>query len=277
MKAVLAGGDRRMELTRELLIEQGYQVEWIRTGEDQHWQEQLMHSDLLLLPYPHAVRKGVIPGWESGGEGSVEKLLERLKPGTKILAGAGLQEVAVGLAQARGLSLTYYQDDPVFLQRNTEISAEAAVAALMQRTDCVLDEVPVLLLGYGAFGRAIAVRLRALGARVWVAARRQAQQRLAIHDGMTALGLEKLVSVAPEMQAVLNTIPAVVLDRERLSCFSKYTLFLELASPPYGIDLPAAAELGLRAEVLPGLPSQYAPLSAARALKETIMNRFREG
>ena len=198
-------------------------------------------------------------------------------PGTKVFAGAGVQEEAVRLAQARGLRLESYQDDPVFLHRNAEISAEAAVAALMQRTDCVMDEVRVLLLGYGLFGRAIAVRLRALGARVWVAARRQAQQKLAVHDGMTAMGLEKITAVAPEMQAVLNTIPAVVLDREHLAFFAKHTLFLELASPPYGIDLPAAAEFGLHAEVLPGLPSQYAPLSAARALKETIMNRFREG
>jgi dipicolinate synthase subunit A len=94
---------------------------------------------------------------------------------------------------------------------------------------------------------------------------------------MAALPPEQILSAAPYMDAVLNTIPAVVLDRERLQLFRKQTIFLELASPPYGIDLPAAAQLGLNVQVLPGLPTQYAPLSVARALAETIVNRFKEG
>lgn len=277
MKAVLAGGDRRMTLTGQLLTRQGYEVEEICNAEERQWQEKLARSDLLILPYPYAVKEGRIPGWENGGVGGAQKLLERLLPGTAIIAGMGLPQETAGYANARGLRLVYYQDDPAFLLRNAEISAEAAVEALMKQSEAVLDELRVLLLGYGLFGRATAARLRALGARVWVAARRQAQRQVAVHDGMAALPPEEICFVAPHMDAVLNTIPAVVLGREQLHRFSKQTVFLELASPPYGIDLPAAAQLGLNVQVLPGLPTQYAPLSAARALAETIVNRFKEG
>lgn len=277
LKAVMVGGDRRMELTRELLIGRGYGVEWIRNEEMEHWQEKICRSRLLILPYPYTVKEGHIPGWENGGEGRIFNLLERLAHGTEIIAGMGMPEEAVTFAEARGLHLAAYSEDPVFLQRNAEISGEAAVEALMQRSNAALDEMRIVLLGYGLFGRAIAVRLRALGARIWVAARRQAQRQMAVRDGMVALSPEEIGTVAPYMDAVLNTIPAVVLGKEQLRAFSKQTIFLELASPPYGIDLPAAAQLGLNVQVLPGLPTQYAPLSAARALAETIVNRFKEG
>lgn len=277
LRVVLAGGDRRMELVRELLIGQGHQVEWIHDGGSQQWQESMAHSDLFLLPYPYAVRDGYIPGWKSGGEDCIDSLLEKLAFGTPVLAGSGLSEKTVQFAKARGLRLACYQDDPVFLQRNTEISAEAAVEALMRRSERTLDELRIMVLGYGLFGRAIAVRLKALGARVWVVARRQAQRQLAVHDGIPALPIDRLVSVVPDMDAVLNTIPAVVLGREQLAHVSMQTVLLELASPPYGIDLPAAAQLSLQAEVLPGLPAQYAPHSAARALVKTILKRVREG
>ncbi len=277
MKAVLAGGDRRMELTRELLIGRGHTVHWLRNDWDHQWQMLLPQASTLLLPYPYALKEGVVPGLENGGEGCVETLMEKLRPGTLIMSGAGLGERIAALANARGLRLQRYDDDPVFLQRNAEISAEAAINVLMTKTDRVLDEQRILLMGYGVFGRAIALRLKALGARVWVAARRKAQQHTAICDGMRAIGLEQIPDIAPGMDAVLNTIPAVVLGTEQLKCFSETTLFLELASPPYGIDLPSAASMALTVELLPGLPSKYAPLSAARALCETILKRFEEG
>ena len=88
--------------------------------------------------------------------------------------------------------------------------------------------------------------------------------------------MEDIPRIAPSMDAVLNTVPAVLLGRQQLQCFPEHTLFLELASPPYGIDLPAAAELEKDVAVLPGLPSQYAPLSAAKALVTAVMELVKE-
>ena len=41
---------------------------------------------------------------------------------------------------------------------------------------------------------------------------------------------------------------------------------IDLASPPYGVDLRAAWRMGLRAWREPGLPGRHCPESAAEAL-----------
>ena len=273
---LVVGGDIRMEQMRHMLKQSGYEVDLIRDGADENWRTRIQRADMCLLPYPYAVKDGKIPGWEHGGV-AAEELLRFIRPGCIIMAGKGLKNDCAGTAgDANQPQIAQYSDDPLFVQRNAEISAEAAVYECMQRLSQMLDEVNVLVLGYGLFARAIVWRLKALGARVWVAARKEKSRLQAIADGAQAVGLESIVQLAPQMQIVMNTIPAIVLGNRELSFFDDSTLLLEMASPPYGIDLSAAVEMEKNVVVLPGLPSRYAPISAARALKETVLHQIQE-
>lgn len=274
MKLALVNSDARMELAGRLLAGEGHAVTTLADSCAPDWQSEISHAEGLLLPYPYSLKEGKVPGWQDGG---VEPLLERLPSGALVMAGMGLSSsCAAQIADARGLRIAFYSDDPVFAARNAAISAEAAVCAAMQRSGCMLDEQRVLLLGYGLFGKAIAWRIRALGAKVWVAARRHRQRQEAAADGAIPVPPEQLLQLAPGIDLVLNTIPAVVADRKLLEAFPEHTIFLELASPPYGIDLHAAAELEKQVAVLPGLPAQYAPLSAAKVLKDAVLRQCKE-
>ena len=263
---VVVGGDQRMEQTSRLLLQEGFHVQRIRNGKEEAWRETCRAADALLLPYPYAQKEGRIPGWEHGGVGA-EALLEQVAPHALIMAGAGLAESP---------RVKRYGDDPLFAQRNAEISAEAAVYEMMQRTGRMLDEQHVLVMGYGLFARAIVWRLKALGARVWVAARREKCRQAAMQDGAQAIDFSQIVQLAPQMQVVMNTVPSVVVGPMELACFPDDALLMELASPPYGIDLSAAVDLEKNVVVLPGLPARYAPVSAAKALKEAVMRQIME-
>ena len=46
---------------------------------------------------------------------------------------------------------------------------------------------------------------------------------------------------------------------------------MELASPPYGFDMVSAKELGIKVEIAGALPSRFSPVSAAQAIKESIL------
>jgi len=274
LKLAVIGSDARMEMTARLLAAEGCEAKLLSAAGTDDWQDTLRAADGLLLPYPWSVRDGKVPGWQHGG---VEALLRLLPRGALLMAGMGLVGTeAERLAGEMGHRLRYYAEDAAFAGRNAEISAEAAICAAMSRTGCMLDEQRVLLMGYGLFGKAIAWRLGALGAKVWVAARRKRQRREAAADGFVPVPLEGISALAPGIDLVLNTIPAVVLGRQELSFFPEHTIFLELASPPYGIDLSAAAEAGCNVSVLPGLPAAYAPLSAARALKNAVLRQCKE-
>lgn len=274
MKALVVGGDIRMELAGRLLQEDGWQTDLIRSERDTFWQDKVKCADVILLPYPYAVKDDAVPGWNGGG---VEEILTQAVPGTVVIAGSGLEHMANSVsAGSEAIRLMRYTEAPDFAARNAEISAEAAVSEVMQRSKRTLDEQQVLVMGYGMFAKAICWRLAALGARVWVAARREQQRRQAASEGMHAVALEAVGRVASRMDVVINTIPMVLIGRDQLEKFPDHTLFLELASPPYGINLPAAAELEKDVAVLPGLPSQYAPLSAAKALASAVRELVKE-
>ena len=93
---------------------------------------------------------------------------------------------------------------------------------------------------------------------------------------MQALPLDGLEDFVPEVDMVLNTVPAQILNERVLQRLCRETWLLELASAPYGFAEKAAANYGLKTALLPGLPARYAPMSAAKALCEAAI-RLLEG
>jgi len=253
---LLVGGDRRAECLEALLKQDGYEVNTLGLHAGDERTAEVEKADVLLFPYPFSVRNGCVPTL-TGLTLHPQDVLTKQKPGAVLLAGRGLE----------GRS---YMESNALEMRNAEISAEAAVCEAMQRLDAALMDAKLVVVGYGRFGRALARRLRALGAQVWAAARREEQRKLALQDGMQALVIADLPAVLGEMDMVLNTVPAQVLGEEALNAVKPGTWLLELASAPYGFDRALAGKLGLRCEVLPALPARYAPQSAALALRAAI-------
>jgi len=65
---------------------------------------------------------------------------------------------------------------------------------------------------------------------------------------------------------VFNTVPERIFGEEELACIPKAARVIELASPPYGMDVARAKELGVDARIEAGLPGRYFPVSAAGAM-----------
>ncbi len=70
---------------------------------------------------------------------------------------------------------------------------------------------------------------------------------------------------------VFSTPAFPVLGRGELERADAGALLIDLASPPYGIDLEAARALNLRAWREPALPGRYCPESAARVLMSHVL------
>ena len=79
-----------------------------------------------------------------------------------------------------------------------------------------------------------------------------------------------------EFDLVFNTAPALVLDAGRLKELREDCVVLELASPPGGVDLDAARQLGRRVVRAAGLPGKVAPLTAAAAIRDSIYHILEE-
>lgn len=104
------------------------------------------------------------------------RLLRAAKPGALALGGLPGPD-ACCIAQQCGIELVDYYQEPLAL-RNAVPTAEGCIGLLLHHRTRTLAGSPVLVLGFGRVGQALAVRLAALGARVTLAARSPAQRAM---------------------------------------------------------------------------------------------------
>ena len=133
-----------------------------------------------------------------------------------------------------------------------------------------------VVIGYGRVGRVTAKLLTNMGAHVTVCARSVAQRAWAKVDGCSPLPLEALEQAVKGADAVLNTVPTLLVDRQVLAQLDTDTLVMDLASKPGGVDRAAAADLGIPVHWALALPGKVAPKTAGEILCETIQNILTE-
>lgn len=97
-------------------------------------------------------------------------ILDAAEPGALICG--GMLDPAEALLQARGISFYDYAKDEALLLQNAELTAEAALALLLERLPGPLAGSRILLCGFGRIGKLLARKLKALGADVTVSARK---------------------------------------------------------------------------------------------------------
>ncbi|MBR3273070.1 MAG: NAD(P)-binding domain-containing protein [Clostridia bacterium] len=156
--------------------------------------------------------------------------------------------------------------DETLQRENARLTAEGALASAMRASTRALAGMSCLVIGWGRIGRALTERLVALGAKVAVASRTAAGRNRAVERGAEAADTSRIADALPGRKLIFNTAPAMVLDAEALARADADAMLIDLASPPFGIDLRAAWNRGLRAWREPGLPGRYCPQSAAKAI-----------
>lgn len=165
---------------------------------------------------------------------------------------------------------------PEFVTGNAALTAECAIARLIDESDRALVDSAVLVCGWGRIGKILALRLAALGAAVTVAARSRTSRAEAAALGLGSVDYAFLETEMGAFDFVVNTVPARVLTDAMLCMAAEDALFLELASPPGGFDRTLAENIGLHVAAAPGLPGRYAPRSAAALIKSAIYDVLRE-
>ena len=235
----------------------------------------LLSAECAVLPLPAERPVGFLNAPFSEREYGLEDVLDALPPGCVVCAGKaedGLRE----LAASKGLELCDYFAREDFTVMNAAATAEGALELLLRETERTLLGANILVVGAGRIGRLLAARLRALGARVTVSSRNAGDMALCGAYGWSAADTRELGSVLPESDAVVNTVPAPVLGERELALLPRGALCLDLASAPGGVDLEAAAGLGVRAFAAPGLPGRTAPESAACYVRDAVYGILRE-
>lgn len=232
----LIEGDARQQILCQLLEEAGYRVQ--------------------LLPPPEK--------WQ----------YENLPPPGTLLPAAKASAALRQAAEDQGFILLEYGNRPDFKTENGGITAENAICIAMSQG--LIRGTHTLVIGNGAIGKPLAAKLRALGARVWVAARKPQDLRQIEGAGHCPVPIESLEACLPQVELLFNTVPALVLPLQRLELLSRDARIIDLASKPGGVDFAAAEALGIPTIAALGLPGKMTPHAAAEAVLHTIFLMMRE-
>lgn len=204
--------------------------------------QQVTH---LLLPVPSFAPDGGIIGG-----GNLSTLLTLL-PKNIVVIGGNLDRP----------ELDYYTtidllQDAVYLAKNAQITAHCALELALCQLPVILEDCPVLIIGWGRIGKCLGKLLQQIGAKVSVCARKEADRAM-----LSALGYEALtvseVNLA-KYPLIFNTVPTMLFP----------------VCPGNGLKIDLASRLGLGSEDVlwaRGLPGKHAPESSGFLIADTLM------
>ena len=265
----VVGGDRRQVYLAGLLREDGHTVHTVGLGEKERSLADLALAHCVILPLPVLGKNGRIHTPLSQEKIDLSQVLDHMRPGQVLCGGMVSPEVREA-GEGAGLQVFDYYAREECMVANAVPTAEGAVQVAMEQIPFTLHSARVLVLGFGRVGKLTAHRMRALGARVTVAAADYGDLAWAAAYNYESIRLEELACELGGFQLIVNTIPAQVLDARRLAWVDPAVFILDLASAPGGVDLIRGEELGLHILQAPGLPGRTAPVTAAAAIRDSI-------
>ena len=274
----LVGGDERSRLLAAQLQGQGLSVgaaALAAPGVPALTLSRALSRAVVVLPTPLTRDGATLVAPDSERELPLADLLAKVRPGARLIGG-GIPEEFRRAAKAKGCPVHDLLADEGVARANAVPTAEGALALAMEHSDITLAGARCVVVGSGRCGRALAVRLRALGARVTLTARKGRHHLWAICHGLRPQNTVTLSRALSDCDFLFNTVPAPVVDEEVLAALPPSALIIELASGRAGVDFAAAQALGRRALYAPGLPGKVAPRTAAAILGDAVTAILRE-
>lgn len=174
------------------------------------------------------------------------------------------------MLESRGLKFVEIAELDEVAILNSIPSAEGAIQMAMEATNITIHGSNTIVLGFGRCGATLARMLAGIGAKTSVAARKPADLARVREMGLTPLSFSQLPIHIGEADIIFNTVPAMILDRTILAKVKPSVYVCDIASAPGGVDFAAARELGVRADLAPGLPGMVAPRTAGLILAKVI-------
>lgn len=267
------GGDKRRKFAVEYIKAAGYKVTVAEDCAD--FENMAREADYIVLPLPVS-RDGVnVNSPLSMAPVSLKRVLRAVTDGKTVFAGMPDEEFADKL-RCKGVKLYDYYQNEALTVFNSVSTAEGVIHEIIGSTEINIQGAKMALFGYGKAASAIAKRLVALGAEVWVFARSERDRAAAESDGCKAVHLNGKFDCNVGFDVVVNTVPSLVVTADFIEKLPASALIIEIASAPYGVDFSAAEVIGIRTVKAPSLPGRYAPKSAGEAIARTILNAIKE-
>ncbi len=158
---------------------------------------------------------------------------------------------------------------------NAVPTAEGVLQILIEKTPITIHGMKCAITGYGKVGKVLASTLKSLGADVTVFARKEQDFAYAYTKSIKAESYDKLKQGLNDFDALINTVPTKVIDKDVMLHLNPDCLLVETASAPFGIDFQGAKELAFEVIKAGSLPGKVAPRTAGEIIGRSIQTIIR--
>lgn len=284
-KISVIGGDLRIVKLVEMLTKDGFDIttyalekaeflKKIDVKEVSSLEEAANASDIIIGPIPLSSNNVEINTPFSDAKITLEKLANNIE-GKKFIAGSIKQDLYKYLDN-KTVEIIDLLNREELTVLNTISTAEGAIQIAMEESTRTIHGSNVLVLGFGRVGKILANMLNGIGANVYCEARKNVDLAWIKAYGYAPVHLNELNDYLGKMDIIINTIPKVILDKQRLEIVKSEAILIDLASNPGGIDRNESKKKGIKTIWALSLPGKVAPLTSAEFIKETLYNIFKE-
>lgn len=276
------GGDMRMVYMAQSLRYQGASVrtyglcakEQMKTEFTADTAEEAVReADTVVLPIP--VSKDETELFCQERKILLTEILQWMEGGQRIVGGC-IPEFMKKQAKEKGVVCSDFMEDECLAVYNSIATAEGAIAEAIMKSPLNLNKSRCMILGYGRCGKTLAAYLKGMFCHVTVCARRKEVREKALITVDHVCDFSQLDKELPECLFLFNTVPEMILGKDKLRVVNSKVCIIDIASAPYGVDFEAARELGINAHLCSGLPGKYAPEASGEIMASMLTDRIYE-
>lgn len=281
-RILVIGGDLRFVYLSDAFLKNGfetsvygieYNTSLLGTTPEESLESAMAKTDVIILPLPVSRDRRNINAQYFMADIPLKLFLENLNSNHIVFGGMISEDLKASIKSKAEKCIDYFQDEQLTL-KNAQLTAEGAISTAIENTHFSLFESNIVILGFGRIARFLARYISDFGSKVTICARNKIALSEAQLSGYDVCNLNDMHPILNRADIIFNTIPAEVLSKPELDCIRKQTLLIDLASKPGGVDLSAAASLGINHIQALSLPGKTAPMSAGKAIYKTILENL---
>ncbi|MBQ2945852.1 MAG: dipicolinate synthase subunit DpsA [Clostridia bacterium] len=275
-KIAVIGGDMRQIYLVRSLKKYGYSVKCFGFDKtDVECEKTLCDTvfgcETVILPLP-ATTDGIYINMPLSDEKVTVEETVRLSSDCGSVLGGRLDGIK-GLFKAKTVD---YIDREEVAVKNAIPTAEGAIQIAMNELPITVFGMNCLVTGFGRVSRALCSRLKALGAKVTVAARKISDLAWIEEGGFVPLPFSRLSLSLSEFDCIFNTVPQKVFNRPELLNISPDAIIVDLASKPGGVDLDEALLQNKKVIWALSLPGKVAAKTSGEIIAKTVIHILEE-
>ena len=273
-KFLIIGGDCRFSYLDKQLIEKGFESQRIYPGD--YKADDFTDKDIIVLPVPVSRDSININAPLSDELFYFGDFLRLVPSGCIVAGGLFTQEHKEKLENKNVTVFDYYKNDGLTIM-NAVPTAEGVIGLLINSLPVTINNLKCAVTGYGRCGSVICRKLKSLGADVTCVARSEKNLTEAVNDGIKTCRINDFKNRCHEFEAIINTVPSLVINSGIIRNLKKECLIIEIASAPFGVDFDSAKSHGINIIKAGSLPGRTAPETAGKIIYETILSFYGGG